>query len=240
MDKKWKKKIEKNILPHMPNPDPAFRLNVYAPSHSGKSYMINQLLTNPKYGYRKVFKPDQIFIMSPTYESDETYYELKKYMKGYEENITDKYDEEFIERILSFQKEMKRKKLARPVLLIVDDLITAINAKRQNEMINLYIRGRHWFISIILTSQKYKYVPAGIRINADCNIWFSNNMNKRELNDIAEECADDVFPFLTKDLRKNNYFQYDFIYCNMKKAYNKRYYRNFDKMFKIKYEDLED
>lgn len=239
MDKKWKKKIENNILDHMPNPDPAFRLIVYAPSHSGKSYTINDLLTNPKYGYKKVFKPSQIFIMSPTYESDESYKDLKQYMKGYEDNVVDNYDEEFIQKILKFQRSKKREGKARPVLLLVDDLITAVNAKRQSEMIDLFLKGRHSFVSIILTSQKFKYIPSGIRINSDVNIFFSNNMNRKELQDIAEEAPDDVINILTKDLRKNNYFQYDFIYSNLKKPFNERYYRNFDKLFKVKYEDLE-
>lgn len=239
MDIKWKNIIKKNRVEHLPNPDPSFRMVCYAPSYSGKSYMINDLITNPEYGYKKIFKPNQIFIMSPTYESDDSYKELKKYMTGHEDNVIDNFDEGFIKNITAFQQSKKKEGKARPVLLLVDDLITAVNSKRQNEMVNLFIKGRHSFISIILTSQKYKMVPSGIRVNADSMIWFSNNMNKKELLDISDECADDVFIPLTEDLRKNNYFQYDFIYCNMKKPYNERYYRNFNEVFNVSYEDLD-
>jgi hypothetical protein len=240
MEKKFIKKIDKYIPQHLPKPsaNSSFRLNIYAPSYSGKSYLINDMLTNPKYGYSKVYDAERIFIMSPTFESDTSYEKLKKKMKDNPENITDKFDEEMILEILDFQKQMKRQKKMRPVLLLVDDLVTSVNAKRQNEMINLYLRGRHWGISIILTSQKYKYVPSGIRLNADCNIFFSNNMNKKELIDISEECPDDVFLKLANDLRENNYFQYDFIYQNVKHPFNKRYYRGFNKQFKVSYKDL--
>jgi hypothetical protein len=240
MDKKWVKKIEKNIPSHMPNPNPAFRLNVFAPSYSGKSFAINDLLTNPKYGYSKVFKPDQIFIMSPTYETDESYKDLKKVMEGHEQNVVDHYDEDFILAILDFQKKKKREKKARPVLLLVDDLITTINQKRQNEMVNIYIRARHQYVSCILTSQKYKLVNSPIRVNACSNIYFSNRMNRKELNDISEECPDNFFYELAKDLRRNNHFDYDFIFMNLKKPFSQRYYRNWDKCFKIDNNYLED
>ena len=240
MDQKWKKKIDKYIPKHMPNADPAFRLNVYAPSHSGKSYMINDLLTNPKYGYSKVFKPEQIFIMSPTYESDDSYKQLKIVMKDNPQNIVDHYDENFILQILEFQKQKKKEKLARPVILLVDDLITTINQKRQNEMINIYIKARHQFVSVILTSQKYKLVQSAIRVNACSNVYFTNRQNKKELQDEADECPDDFFIELAKDLRKNDYFDYDFIFMNLKKPYTKRYYRNWENRFKIKNNYLED
>ena len=236
MERKFIKKIEKHIPKHLPIPTPtsSFRLNIYAPSFSGKSYLINDMLTNPKYGYKKVFSPERIFIMSPTYESDTSYEGLKKYMKDYEDtNITDRFDEDMILEILEFQKAKKKQKKMRPVLLLVDDLVTSVNAKRQNEMTNLYLRGRHWGVNLILTSQKYKYVPSGMRLNADCNIFFSNNMNRKELNDISEECPDDVFLDLCEDLKKNNYFQYDFIYQNVKHPFSKRYYRGFNKQFKL-------
>jgi len=239
MDINWKRKIElfKKNHKHLPIPDKSgFRMAVYAPSFSGKSFMINDLLTNPEYGYNKVFKPSQIFIMSPTYKNDDSYKDLKKMMKDNPENIIDNYNEDFINSILDFQHQKLKENKCRPVLLIIDDLITSIKSTRQGKLVDLFIKGRHHKVNIIITSQKYKLVPSSIRVNSSANIYFTNNMNKKELDDIAYESSDDYFKPLAENLRKD-YFQYDFIYCNMKKPYNEKYYKNFNKKFNIKLEE---
>lgn len=235
MDKKYVNKIERYIPQHLPCPNPALRTIVVAPSYSGKSYFINEMLTDPKYGYCKVFKPSQIYIMSPTYETDTSYKDLKKYMKKHEDNVVDDFDQDFIKDIFETQKKNKLNKEAKPVLLLIDDLVTKIPTRKQTILTDLFFKGRHLFVSIILTSQMYKAIPKALRTNACSYIFFSNNMNSKEINEVADEMPDDYITSYVEDLRKpENYFQYDFIYVNMKMPKDKRYYKNMNEILYIK------
>lgn len=230
MNPEYEKIINKYSVEHMPKP--TFRLNVYAPSYSGKSYMINNLLTQNIYGYNKIFKPKNTFILSPTYDFDESYRELRERMKNYPENITDDYSNEFLDNILDKQKINKKNGLAEPVIILIDDLITKIDRFQSKSLENIYFKGRHYYISIILTSQQYKKVPPSMRLNACSNIYFTNSMNKNEINLIEQDQTSDIFKKCVENLRKFNYFQYDFIYVNLKLRMDERYYRNFDIVFK--------
>ncbi|MCB9097723.1 MAG: hypothetical protein H6630_08950 [Arcobacter sp.] len=230
MNPEFEKIINKYSVEHMPKP--TFRLNVYAPSYSGKSYMINQLLTNNIYGYTKIFKPSNTYILSPTYDFDDSYKELRERMKLHKNNITDDYSNEFLDNILEKQKIQKQQGSAEPVVVLIDDLITKIDRFQAKSLENIYFKGRHYFISIILTSQQYKKVPPSMRLNACSNIYFTNSMNKNEINQIEQDQTSDIFRKCVENLRTFNYFQYDFIYVNLKLPMNERYYRNFDTIFK--------
>ena len=46
--------------------DKPFRLAIISSSGSGKSVLINEMLTNPSFGLRQKFLPDRIFIFSAT------------------------------------------------------------------------------------------------------------------------------------------------------------------------------
>jgi len=236
MLKKYKTKADKYIKSHLPNPIPAFRLNIYSPSYSGKSYLINKLLTENKYGYNRIFKGDQIFIFSPTFETDESYKELRTKMEGYEDHIYEDYDEDVIDAIISHQKKKKKEKEAKPMLLLIDDLVSKIDNNQKKSLIDLYMTGRHKYISIIMTSQQYKYMPKPMRINASDIIIFPNNMNSRELRDIADEMPNDevkdYIDYIKENATDNNH--YDFLYINMKKPKNKRYFMNMWKILNVK------
>lgn len=229
MDKKIVKKIDKYINDELPNPNPAFRMCVYAPSYSGKSYFINKLLTDKKYGYYKIFKPNNIYVFSPTFKSDSSYDELKDKMKKADyDNAMNYLDYDKIEEIIKEQKDMKRRKQAEPVLFLIDDLITQIPSRGFSKITDLFFSGRHAFISIILTSQTFKSVPKAIRLNADSNIYFYNNMNKKEIKEICEEAPDDDIEHILERLKNNRdeNRRYDFLYMNMKKSIKNRYYLN--------------
>ena len=50
---------EKHDIPDI-LPQPAFRLILVAPSSSGKTTLVNNLLTRPEFGYKKLFKKKKI------------------------------------------------------------------------------------------------------------------------------------------------------------------------------------
>jgi len=191
------------------------------------------MLTNPKYGYNKIFHPNCIFVFSPTFESDTSYKDLKKKMKGYEQNCVEDLDYELIDLILERQKEAKKQKKARPVLLLFDDLVTKLNPKKLTILTELYFRGRHHFINIIMSSQQFRAIPKAMRLNCDSMIAFPNNMNSIEKKDITMEAPDDFFEGLCDRLETENYNRYDFIYVNLKFDKYNRWFRCFDRKFKI-------
>jgi hypothetical protein len=238
MDPAYKKRVKK-VPKHMPNCEQAFRLCVVAPSMSGKSYMINDMLTNKKYHYNKVFDPVCTYVFSPTYASDTSYKDLKKKMKGYEENCVDHLDFDLLDAIIERQKRAKKMKKARPTLVLIDDLITAINPRKLTTLTDLFMRGRHHYINIILTSQSYKCIPRAMRLNACSLAIFTNNMNAGERACIAAEMPDDHFLHLAKRLeRKQGYNRWDFVYLSYRHDRYNRWYRCWDRKFKV--EEVED
>lgn len=236
----FKKGIFKKIKKHnekyksLPLPLIPFRICVYSPSFSGKSYTINDMFF--RYNYNKIFKAHNIFVMSPTFIMDESYKDIRKYMEDLDDNIIDNYDEDFLSKIIERQKDCKTEKTLEPVLVIVDDLITEIPITRNNVIKNLFLKGRHYGISCIITSQVYKLMPKGIRLNANGSIYFVNNMNKRERNDISEEQSTDYFNEMCNFIRDVDYNQYDFLFVNPKLKMSERFYRNFNK--KLILEDI--
>ena len=107
-----------------------FRLIVKAPTSSGKSTMIHNLLCKSQFGYKKIFK-NNVFLFSPSNNFDEVLDSLN--IKN--ENKKDFMDEEFIENIMEEQKELieKNNKAKAPhILMIFDDVVLQIKNTKQN------------------------------------------------------------------------------------------------------------
>ena len=107
-----------------------FRLIVIAPTSSGKSTMIHNLLSKSQFNYKQVFK-NNIFLFSPSNNFDEVLDSLK--IK--DENKKDFMDEEFIENIMEEQKELiekNNKSKATHILMIFDDVVLQIKNTKEN------------------------------------------------------------------------------------------------------------
>lgn len=237
MDPVYARRIKKHVPKHMPDPTHGFRYIVVAPSLSGKSFMINDLLTNPKYGYTKVFDPICTFVFSPTFAYDDSYKALRKRMKMYQDNIrsdlaSDDFD--FIKQILARQRKAKKVGKARPTLLLIDDLVLKLSPRKLSIITDLFYSGRHDKISIIISSQSYKSVPRAMRLNCCCMSFFTNNLNSSEKRVIAEEAPDDSFLPLCEHLERNNYCRYDFIFLNYRMDRWNRWMRNYDRKLDTK------
>ena len=94
-------KEEKVDWPHTTLPQPPFRLVVVAPSSSGKSIMISNMISSDNFPYKKYFG-DNIFIFSPTFKmgSMEGMTNIKK------NNIFDTFDTEILNSIIKEQKDL--------------------------------------------------------------------------------------------------------------------------------------
>jgi hypothetical protein len=170
-------------------PAPPFRLNLIAQSNSGKTTLILNLLNRDKYFYKEYFE-DRVHVFSKSICCDRDWESLddKIIRRSYEE-----LSEKELKKIWKKQEQLVEKKgktRETALLIIADDMIEKIinTSRRPSVLQNMYMRGRHANISVIITTQEYMLLPKTIRINASGNIIFRIN-NVRELDQIAEEHA---------------------------------------------------
>jgi hypothetical protein len=176
------------ILPSHP-----FLMMLCAPPKAGKSNLVANLLANPNFYYNG--PPDnpsyfhEIYYLSPTSKFDLT---TKLYLSKLDNviQIDEPADLEnadvILAEILQRQKEWtedsgeERKK----VLVVLDDCVGIMD--KIKSLPNIVTRYRHYFTSIIVTTQSYKRVPLTIR-NCITTLIFFNLMSQKEFIKLYEE-----------------------------------------------------
>jgi hypothetical protein len=151
-------------------------------SRSGKSYMVrNHIIPHIINQY------DAVIIYSPSAHLDAGWKGLKK---RYPSKVTlipeinDKDIANFIHEIGKRKVKGKKTKF----LFIFDDITTYLTPSNTSFFATLATRGRHFNISFIITSHKYKAFNSLLRNNATQQIFFKITTNL-ELNSISEEIA---------------------------------------------------
>jgi hypothetical protein len=205
-----------------------FRVIFYAPSYSGKTTQITKLLKDKDFS--KQFKKN-IFIFTPTSFSDKSYKDLVK-----EENIFEEYDEEIIEEIMEESKKIIKEnkgKKKHPILFVLDDAITDI--KRNGILNKIFTKGRHYDISIIVSSQQAKLCSPCMRLNCSHMVMFPQKLNDMELQTIAEllPIEKDLFYDMVKDIRNSE--PYSFLKVDLSSEdLGRMFSKNGEKFYKIK------
>jgi hypothetical protein len=167
---------------------PPFRIIVVAPSNSGKSVLISNLISSRDLPYRKYFKKN-IFIWSSTFSLDDPSFSMSDNIE--KSNVYDEYSENTVMSIVDEQIGIIHKftkKKAPHLLFIFDDIINDLPQSRQSVMNKLFFSARHYNISLILLSQQYKMTPRPVRLNASDVIIFQTG-NNAEITKISEEQA---------------------------------------------------
>jgi hypothetical protein len=155
-------------LPELP-----LRCIVCGSGGSGKTYNLREIVLKQ---YRGCW--DRIYIFSASVGVDDHWKDVIKYVEARqpdEEDFKhDDYDPEALQRIINDQKrrfteakEAGAKKLP-SMLLILDDF--ADNPRwRNDEFLNgTFVRLRHFHVSTIVSSQKYRVLNPLLRLNASC------------------------------------------------------------------------
>ena len=205
--KKTNKKHEYNI-PY-PMMQPAFTTLVVAPTASGKSNMLCNLLKNVLFGYHNVF--EEIYYISPTVMLDDT---LKSVAKDNQIiKIHDVDELELIDHILSdLVKEQKKKdeEDRQPLLVVLDDCLEYFS--NHSVLNNLPALSRHYKISFIILTQVYSAFPSRARKNCSHIIIFKL-YNKKDLKAIDDEVGSNYENFMEQynDATKE---KYSFLYLN--------------------------
>ena len=195
-------------------PQPPFRMVVIGSSNSGKSNMIRNLLTREEFGYNKHFGSN-IIIFSRTLGLDSTW----SCLKLPKTHLYTEWDEEVVREIMAYSKKQKN-----GVLILLDDLISdpnAFNKKNSNLLTELFYTGRHYGISVCITSQRLHAVPSGMLSNCSQMCVFALK-TKRERESFLEivnsyESLEQKYCYAVEK-------PYSFIYLNLQTG---KAYRNF-------------
>jgi nicotinamide riboside kinase len=152
---------------------------------SGKSEMLKYLVDQHKQAFRR------IFVISPT-ESINSFY-VKSGLVD-KDNVFDIYEEEWAEKLISqMTKENanKTKETASQVLLILDDCVSDTKFHQSPTIKKIYTRSRHFFLSVIITTQYLYSIPPVCRNNSDFIL--CGQLNRASLGLLNEEfCSADI------------------------------------------------
>ena len=166
---------------------PPFRMTIVAPTMSGKSNFIKNILLNDHLGYKKYFR--EIYIWCGSIDDCN---DLKDWIKEDRKlkdkcNIYNTFNEDEIKQLYD---DIENDPLG-AVLFIFDDLITANISTKYNMNIidSCYVKGRHINLSIIITSQRYMYLKQNVRSSNLSQLVLFNGCNKTDLEMIVKEHA---------------------------------------------------
>jgi hypothetical protein len=225
------KQSKYEIAPKLP-----VRGMLVAPSGAGKTVLLTNFILNI---YRDCF--ERIYIFSPSIDVDNNWKPVKDYIRDKirpfpdEKVYFDSYNpddlEEIIEtqkKVIEIQKEQKHNQMFQ-ILIIIDDFADDTNFTRKSTLLHqLYIRGRHNYISTLTSTQVYKQVSPIVRKNMT-HLFVFRLRNQADLEAITEE----VSAVYGKEIFRQIYNEatseaYAFLYINMM-AKNKEdmFYQNF-------------
>ena len=223
---------------HAHVPKVPLRMVLLAPSGSGKTVLLSNLILNI---YRGCF--ERIYVFSPSIEIDKTWEPVKKYQaetmrateKDKDKLYFDHYEANDLERIIDTQhkvvklmKAQKRTKLY-SILVVIDDFADDPTFTRQSKLLHsLYTRGRHNSISTIVSTQKFAAIHPILRVNATSLIVYRLRNNK-ELESFLEEVSGltgkkelmAIYKIATEE-------EFSFLYVNLAaRRVSEMFYKNF-------------
>jgi len=175
-------------------PEPVFRMAIVSPSGAGKSVLLSNIISNPSFPYRELFKKN-IFLFSSTFHLEDPSFAMSDNIS--KRNVFSSLDLGILQEIVADQNGIIQsygKPKSPHVLLIFDDVAHQIDYRATQYLKSLFFSGRHSKISIIFLTQSYRSLPRPVRINTTELIFFQiNNTSEREV--IADEMPIDKHLF---------------------------------------------
>ena len=159
-----------------------------AKRNSGKTQLMKHILKL----YKDQFKA--VFLVSPTEQITHTFRDLIK-----PENMFDEYSEEWTKKLmdkLAKINEDKKGKDKSHILLILDDIAVDTNLHSSKTFKQLFVKGRHYGITIFVTSQYINLISPIARCNSD--YVFCGQMNHNSIEILAQE-------FISGDIDKKSF-----------------------------------
>ena len=239
---------DNDVLPRLP-----MRIIALGPSSSGKTNMLVTLLTDQRF-YKHKF--EHIYWVSPTSTVDPSLDVLRKYVKNdlrqdQEEDPTfhDQIDVQFLQSRVDKQKKVTeylkndRSQKGFNMLIVLDDLADVKRGLPQISKFvdSLFVKARHWNVSIILSTQKLKLplISPTVRVNATALfVWRLRNQS-----DLWDGLIYEYSALVSKELLYAAYQQavaipYNFLYIDLlAKNTNNMFFSGFTKKFKMVEDD---
>jgi hypothetical protein len=205
---------------------------ITAPTGSGKTILLLNLIIRGVFPYKKFY--DKIFIFSPTIGLDNSW----NLLEGKEKYILiDELSQEAVEEILENQKfniETDGKKKTKFQLIICDDYGGDLKNIKYKFLVSLLMKLRHYNIHLFLTTQSYRAVPRGMRLQFNYHLIFK--VSPQELKIISQEVNSSIDEEIFKEMyiRAIEERPFNFLYIDIRKQ---NYYSGFKK--KINYKKIE-
>ena len=143
----------------------------------------------------------RIYIWSPPIEVDNNWEPVNNYIRDYiqpsdrETYYFDSRDPAELQQVITtqqkvidYQKEQKHKDLYQ-IFIVIDDFADDTNFTRKSQLLHqLYIRGRHYMISTITSTQVYKQISPIVRKNMT-HLFIYRLRNYGDLESIVKEMS---------------------------------------------------
>lgn len=218
-----KDKKAKFLKPNLPHP--VFRWILLGSSGSGKTNLLKNIVFNKKeFGYGSYF--DEIYAWIGN-KDDYDFFKRKikqrnikniKLFRDFDpERLTNLWNE--IKHDEEEEEEDDEEEQPNRILLIFDDMILqGISSRGKFGVLDdIFIRGRHFGVSLIISTQKYSMLNQNMRKDNCTNISVFYPMNEEELKSIWQEN-------ITSTNKKN------FLQCFLNNCCKKYSFMNIDKM----------
>lgn len=207
--------------------DVPFRVLAVAKSQSGKTNLMVNILSRPEF-YKNDFKPEDIYIISPSVKNDAKLKKLIKFLDIPSSNIFSEYSPELLEALYEnikeeFQEALNNDEKPRHSLIYMDDIAFDSEIKKSNIMSKLFMNSRHSLISLLFSSQKFSMVSTNVRENVSGMFIFPCSYKQLELiNDDINYSTLPKKEFI-KIFRNNTPKPYNFICINFSNDTDKMY-----------------
>lgn len=213
----------KKPFSQIPDPllQPPFTLAMVAPTKSGKSTIIANMLKNCLMGYNdNVFS--EVYYISPTIAFDKT---LKSIFDDEEIiKITDEDDlihlDSILGELIKSQKE-KDEDERQHILICIDDCLEYLKKSKRLDSLPSY--SRHFKISIILTTQIFNALPVKLRKNVS-GFTIGHIFNYKDIENIEDEIGCNFPDFRAKYNEATN-DPYSFLFVDQREM---KLYKNFE------------
>ena len=216
-------------------PQLPLRSMVVGPSGSGKTILLQNISLDI---YRGCFS--RIYVWSPSIDIDFTWKPVIEYIQREikpdrdEKYLFDSYDPKELQhvietqyKVIDYMKQQNYKTLYQ-ILIIVDDFADSPDFTRNSKLLHqLYIRGRHFAISTITSTQVFKAISPVIRKNITSLMLYrlrnysdleafleelSAVYNKKTLLELYKKATDEPYGFLYVNLTARD--RKDMFYLN--------------------------
>lgn len=170
------------------------RMCICGKSGTGKTSLLSLLIIDPNNEfYRGRWAPEDIFLFSGSYKTDNKIQKMVEHLSIPEENVFEQYDNEVLKVIYSqiesrVKEALDDNKKIPHSLIILDDLTYSKEIKQDrndNQLNRIFSNGRKNCISCIVIQQTFLSLLPSVRENANAFILY--NCSNRELEAIETQ-----------------------------------------------------